>query len=78
MVKNIFMIIPIPNVHMVRNTLKFTNTWNNCLSKTKKIPNIYKKDINKKINDVAFPRYFILFYIYNYLVVKNIMIEAKK
>ena len=63
---------------MVRNTLNFTNTWNNCLSKTKKIPNIYKKDTNKKINDVAFPRYFILFYIYNYLVVKNIMIEAKK
>ena len=41
---------------MVRNTLNFTNTWNNCLSKTKKIPNIYKKDTNKKINDVAFPR----------------------
>ena len=56
-VKNTFKIITIPIVHMVKNTLKFTNTWNNHLTKTNNMLKIQKnKDTNQTFNDVEFPK----------------------
>ena len=46
MVQNIFNIIPMPSVHMVKKTFKFTNIWKNRPIKTKKILNILKKQIH--------------------------------
>ena len=41
----------------MKNKLKFTNTWNNHITKTNKMLNIQKKKgANQKINDVTFPR----------------------
>ena len=49
--------IPILSVHMVKNTLKFTNKWNNHLTKTNNMLKIQKnKDTNQTFNDVGFPK----------------------
>ena len=38
-------IIPILRDHMVKKILKMTNTWIIFLTKTKKMQNIYKKEV---------------------------------
>ena len=68
--------IPIPSIHMVKITYKFTKTWNNCITKTKKMINTHHKNtLIKHLMMLSLQNKVIHFTLRNILSFDEIMIE---